>query len=1123
MQVGRSARRDSDSYTVEVFACIVCGHRNPDGARFCNSCAAPLGGEQLAPREERKLVTVLFADLVGFTARAEQLDPEDVRVLLAGYHARLRGELERYGGTVEKFIGDAVMALFGAPVAHGDDPERAVRAALAIRDAIALDDDGLQVRVGVNTGEALVVVDARAVQGEAMAAGDVVNTAARIQAGADIGAVLVGERTYRATVGTIDYRPAPLLFAKGKAQPVGVWEAVRPRARLGVDVSRSTRPLVGRRRELELLTSALARAREESSVQLVTLVGEPGMGKSRLVAELLSLVEREHGFVTWRQGRSLPYGDGVLFWALGEIVKAEAGVLDSDGPAEADAKLRRSAMALMADGQGASWLSSELRPLIGLGDESQDAPAERSPAWSRFFEALAQRGPAVVVFEDLHWADDALLGFVDDLPGEVADVPLLLLVTCRPELLQRRPGWGGGKPNATTLSLAPLPDDACLELVADVLIAPIDPEVRSALLARVGGNPLYAEQYAHALAEGDDASALPDTVQGVIAARLDALPLADKLVLQDASVVGEVFWLGVIATIGNTDEGVVREGLRRLERSQFVRRSSPSSVAGDQEYAFRHVLLRDVSYGQMPRAVRARKHRATAAWLESVGRGDDLAETLAHHYARALEYLPLVEDDPELVTRVRRALRDAGDRTLALSGYAAAIRYFQAALELAPTDEAGYRAPLLLGLGRARFGHDSSGKAELQQAFHLAEAAHDPELAAQAALALRVSEWYRGDGERADHWLAVAAGYVHDAPDSRAKAEVLAEQLRLNSLAGRYHEVVQDADAALALLDRLGAEALRARYLASIGVSRVYLGDATGIEDLRLAVTAARAAGDMEQVHASMNNLSSAQLVLGDLRGAVTTYEELVAMLDRFGRDADRRFGSASLAVLRMTEGRWDEALHLADQFLAESEAGMPHYLDATCLNLRGLIRLARDDLPGATADTARALERARAADVQMLTAAIHGRATVMLAEGRPDDADALLLELMSFGTAMLRAIDCGIVDVAMLAHDLERRPQLLGALHGLAGPWMEVARQIARGDLGAAVERLSELGYPAAEAHARLRLAGTLAARGEQDDADSQLKAAVAIFERLGAVRDVREAELSRLRKHNLAQNQQR
>jgi class 3 adenylate cyclase len=369
-------------------------------------------------RKERKVVTVLFADLVGFTSRAESLDPEDVEAILRPYHERLRAELERFGGTVEKFIGDAVMALFGAPLSHEDDAERAIRAALAIRDW-ARDEEQLQVRLGLSSGEALVSLGARPDAGETMAAGDVVNTAARLQAAAPINGILVGEATFRATRDAIEYREAGQVDAKGKTEPVPVWEAVQARSAFGVDVQQpAAAPLVGRARELESLRDALDRVRRERSPQLVTLVGVPGIGKSRLVRELFAAVEAEPELIVWRQGRSLPYGEGVTFWALAEMVKAEAGVLETDSPEQVESKLAAAVARLVPDDAERRWVESHLRPLAGLAAEAElagDRRAEAFAAWRQLLEGLADRQPTVLVFEDLHWADEGLLEFVDHL------------------------------------------------------------------------------------------------------------------------------------------------------------------------------------------------------------------------------------------------------------------------------------------------------------------------------------------------------------------------------------------------------------------------------------------------------------------------------------------------------------------------------------------------------------------------------------------------------------------------------------------------------------------------------------------------------------------------------------
>jgi class 3 adenylate cyclase len=626
-----------------MITCAACGQDSPETSRFCPACGAALEGPpQSSPREERKIVTVLFADLVGFTSRAERMDPEDVRALLSPYHSRLRSELESFGGTVEKFIGDAVMALFGAPIAHEDDPERAVRAALSIRDWVREQDEELQVRIAVNTGEALVALGARPEAGEGMASGDVVNTAARLQAAAPVNGILVGETTWRATRQAIDYGEQDHVDAKGKVEPIPVWEALDARSRLGVDVTQEAgAPLVGREEELKVLRDALARAQREPSVQLVTLVGVPGIGKSRLVYELMQEVASSPDLVTWHQGRCLPYGDGISFWALGEMVKAQAGVLEADPPHVVAAKLDESVDGLV-DRSEAGWVKRHLGVLAG---SSEDAEANASrdeafAAWRRYLEALAEQRPTVLVFEDLHWADEGLLDFVDSLVDWASDVPMLVLASARPELLARRPGWGGGKRNAISLSLARLGDVETSWMIASLLGRSVLPaETQAALLERAEGNPLYAEQYARMFVERGDADDMPvpETLQGIIAARLDALPAAEKELVQNGAVVGKVFWTGAIEAVAGVSSSEADRLLHLLDRKEFVRRERRPSLAGESEYAFRHVLVRDVAYSQIPRAARAEKHLRAAEWIASLGRDTDHAEMLAYHFVTALE------------------------------------------------------------------------------------------------------------------------------------------------------------------------------------------------------------------------------------------------------------------------------------------------------------------------------------------------------------------------------------------------------------------------------------------------------------------------------------------------------
>ncbi|MGI8478330.1 MAG: AAA family ATPase, partial [Gaiellaceae bacterium] len=661
--------------------CPSCAEENPDKAKFCLECATSLV-EAPTPGEERKTVTVLFCDLVGFTARSDQADPEEVRATIAPYHRMLRSEIERFGGTVEKFIGDAVMAVFGAPVAHEDDAERAIRAGLRILEVLGADgDDALSVRIGINTGEAVVTLGARAEQGEAIVTGDVVNTASRLQGAAPVDAIVVGEATFDATAHLFEFEALDAVTVKGKSDPLPIWRPLAARSRFGVDLhDTDTTAFVGREDELAMLTGALRRATRAESCQLVTIVGEPGVGKSRLVAELLRHVDELDELISWRQGRCLPYGEGITFWALGEIVKAHCGILESDGPAEAVQKLEI-ALGPILEEDDRPWVSARLKPLVGIETDNSGevAQTELFQAWRSFVEAVAVTGPLVLVFEDLHWADEALLGFIEHLGEFSLTAPIVVVCTARPELFERHAEWGAGQRNAATVSLPPLTETETSVLIAGLLSNAVLPaEIHEVVLERSGGNPLYAEEFVRMLKDrgllersgrswtltADREIPLPATVQALIAARIDTLAPDRKALLHDASVIGKVFWPGAVAAIGSTDEQQVRDGLHELARKELIRPSRASSVRDQPEYAFRHLLVRDVAYSQIPKASRGAKHLAAAAWIEEMSgeRSIDHAEVLAHHYVEALHLGGEGVDEDSIRSRAASFMRFAAKR-----------------------------------------------------------------------------------------------------------------------------------------------------------------------------------------------------------------------------------------------------------------------------------------------------------------------------------------------------------------------------------------------------------------------------------------------------------------------------
>jgi class 3 adenylate cyclase len=658
-----------------VQTCPRCGAENPDGAKFCNACGAPLAE---APRsEERRVVSVLFVDLVGFTSRSERLDPEDVRAFLMPYYESVRAEIERRGGTVEKFIGDAVMGLFGAPTAYGDDAERAVRAALAVRDWAA--DEGLQVRVAVNTGEALVALDAVAAQGEPMVAGDVVNTAARLQTGAPVGAVVVGDETHAATRATIDYRPGPPVVGKGKSEPIPSWLAVEPLTGAGERVLTRV-PIVGRERELATLAAIWERVTEERRPQLVTIVGPSGIGKSRLALEFSNHVSSFGGRAL--RGRSTPYGSSAPYGAFGHHVKQIAHVFDSDGLEEAHEKLRTTLVDLVGSEEEGAEHAHHLALLLGLGDDGTVSDRETLFFSARvLLETVASREPMVLLFEDIHWADPSLLDLLETLAARLHDVPILLVALTRPELLTERPGWGGGLPAYTAIPLDRLSEDAARELAQGLLErAGFDAERIGAVARTAEGNPLFIEELAAALAERttDDADELPTSVRAIVSARLDALPADERTLLLDAAVVGRVFWKGAVARIdGKRDLTAL---LGSLEQRDLVRREAVSRIQGDQQFAFKHALIRDVAYQILPRAGRRERHAEVAAFLDDTTSGVGQSnEALAHHWQEAGE--------PRRAVDCLLAAADQAGRGWAK---AHAVALYRAALQLVPPDEEGH-------------------------------------------------------------------------------------------------------------------------------------------------------------------------------------------------------------------------------------------------------------------------------------------------------------------------------------------------------------------------------------------------------------------------------------------------
>jgi class 3 adenylate cyclase/tetratricopeptide (TPR) repeat protein len=930
--------------------CASCGQDNPDIARFCLACGAAVAEPERPPGEERKLVTGVFVDVVGSTARAEQLDPEDVRAMLGPYHSRVRAELERFGGTVEKFIGDAVFALFGAPVAHEDDPERAVRAGFALLDGVGelnANDEwlDLHVRVGVHTGEALVMLDAKPGEGDWMAAGDIVNTAARIQSAAPTDGVLVGELTYRATRNVIEYEQAEPISAKGKTEPVPVWVARNVRERVARPTARV--PLLGREAELGELLALWREARSAQRPRLATIVGAPGIGKSRLLAELAQRVEQE-GTVHW--GRCLPYGEGITYWPVIDLLKSAAGILQSDSAATISAKLGALLDRLPTDdldqlrtmAAAVSNLAGVEMTPRGTYSAAQITQAELHWGVRRLFQLLAGERPLVLVFEDLHWAEPTLLELISYLTEDEADGPFLIVCTTRPELAEADPGFLAGDGRRRTIELDALPADAGEALLERLLGTGLaEGPAAASLLHTAGGNPLFLEEMVqmfrdaglvdsegwHVDVDGGELP-VPTSLQALIGSRLDQLPGGQKRIAQHASVVGTVFWPSAVAHLdGNAArDGELAGGLDELERRDLVHRNEASSVAGELEYAFKHILIRDVAYAQLPKGRRAHLHVRFAEWTSALpGSEDEFVEIVAYHLEQACLLSREVAHSPiePPVLEAAGALARAGEKAERREGIREADRFYARALEVAGDEYPEMAAELRLRRGRTLTGVGELGRAA-DLLLHVAEetvALRRLDLRAETLVGLANIDYKQGAVESAHRHIVEAESIASQIGDRRLQVRAAYEFAQLRAdFEGAREAALKDLERALAIAEELDNRALRIEGHLRMGALLFNLGRLAEAEEhlLRCSALAGEGGSRRDEARAAAN-LAFVKFYRGDHVGAERIALQAREWLERTSDTFFRVQTAWALAVhalarddIALAEDRLREAIPLA-------------------------------------------------------------------------------------------------------------------------------------------------------------------------------------------------------------------
>jgi class 3 adenylate cyclase/tetratricopeptide (TPR) repeat protein len=995
--------------------CPSCGSANGAGVKFCGECGATLGEQPAvpaaeqsvqrgAPETERRLVSVLFADLVGFTTLSESRDAEEVRDLLSRYFDTCRQLITRYGGTVEKFIGDAVMAVWGAPIAQEDDAERAVRAALELTTAVAAlgQDVGapmLAARAGVLTGEAAVNL---AAQGQGMVAGDLVNTASRIQSVAPPGAVFVGDATKHASEAAIDYQDAGEHELKGKTEPVALYRAIRVVGTIG-GTMRATGiepPFTGRDRELRMIKELFHATAEERRAHLVSVLGLAGIGKSRLSWEFEKYIDGLIDDSRWHRGRCLAYGEGVAFWALSEMVRGRAGILEDEESSSARPKLHASVVEHIQDPEEQRFVEPRLAHLLGLEERGPGDQENLFSAWRIFFERMSETLPVIMVFEDIHWADSALLDFVEYLLDWSKDHPIFVLTLARPDLSERRPTWGAGKRDFTSLFLDPLPPDA-MDILLTAPVPGLPDELRQRILERAEGVPFYAvetvrmlldrgllvrEGNAYRVTEPIETLEIPETLQALIAARLDGLAADERRMLQDASVLGRTFTVSGLSAMTGLTEAELEPLLTALVRKEVLTVSVDPLSSERGQFGFLQDLVKKVAYDTMSKKERKTRHLSAAAHLLGAADEDEIIEVVAAHYVDAYRAAPADPDAQEIKERAADALVRAGERAASLAANAEAQRHFELAAEM--MDDSVARAELLerAGVMASGAGRQDQANDLFERSIELFEGERQSHPAARVSARLAQVMWDRGrlsDAvERMNRSFQILS---KEEPDS--DLATLAAQLgRLLFFSGEVDVAADRIEVALEIAEAQGLPETLSQAL--ITKSIILIARARRLEGLALL----RYALDVALEHEIPSSALRAYFNLADAGIQADAYQEAADNVTK-GLALARRVGNRYWEWQMLGQvypfaalGNWDEVLDmvgaLPPQAVEESRLAANAFL-----GIVPSIHINRGDVAAASASRAMFRGAEESADLQERAGNAVGAAALARAEGRYAEA----------------------------------------------------------------------------------------------------------------------------------------